>query len=100
MVKCTNTAVNVCSRYCRNPLAILWLQSEYVTYWEGIPENIWMEGFLMKPYGAAERFGKYEWEDFGGWSRNHTKAASIRRWKRPLKKRARQVCRAVLRRFV
>jgi hypothetical protein len=58
-----------------------------------------MEGFLMKPYGAEERFGKYEWEDFGGWSRNHTKAASIRRWKRPLKKRARQACRAALRRL-
>ena len=54
----------------------------------------------MKPYGAEERFGKYEREDFGGGSRNHTKAASIRRWKRPLKKRARQVCRAALRRLV
>ena len=53
----------------------------------------------MKPYGAEERFGKYEWEDFGGWSRNHTRAASIRRWKRPLKKMARQACRAALRRL-
>ena len=54
----------------------------------------------MKAYGEMEMRGKYTLEDFGGWSRNHTKAASIRRWKRPLKKRARQVCRAVLRRLV
>ena len=43
--------------------------------------------------------GKYTLEDYVGWSRNYTKAASIRRWKRPLKKRARQVCRAMLRRM-
>ena len=53
----------------------------------------------MRAYGEMEQHGKYTLEDFGGWSRNHTKAASIRRWKRPLKKRARQVCRAVLRRL-
>ncbi len=54
----------------------------------------------MKAYGEMEMHGKYTLEDFGGWSRNHTKAASICRWKRPLKKRARQVCRAALRRLV
>ncbi len=53
----------------------------------------------MKAYGEMEMHGKYTLEDFGGWSRNHTKAASIRRWKRPLKKRAGQVCRAALRRL-
>lgn len=46
----------------------------------------------MKAYGAESRFGKYDNEDFNGWSRNHTKAASIRRWKRPLKKSERQHC--------
>ena len=54
----------------------------------------------MRAYGEMEMHGKYTLEDFGGWSRNHTKAAAIRRWKRPLKKRARQVCRAALRRQV
>jgi hypothetical protein len=58
------------------------------------------EVFGMRAYGEMEQHGKYTLEDFGGWSRNHTKAASIRRWKRPLKKRARQVCRAALRRLV
>ena len=57
-------------------------------------------GTVMRAYGEMEQHGKYTLEDFGGWSRNHTKAASIRRWKRPLKKRARQVCRAALRRLV
>ena len=75
-------------------------QSEYVTYREGVPEKQETEVFCMKAYGEMEMRGKYTLEDFGGWSRNHTKAASIRRWKRPLKKRARQVCRAALKRLV
>lgn len=91
---------DVCAGYCRNPLAILSIQSEYVTYREGIPEKQGTEVFGMRAYGEMEQHGKYTLKDFGGWSRNHTKAASIRRWKRPLKKRARQVCRAALRRLV
>ena len=31
----------------------------------------------MRAYGEMEQHGKYTLEDFGGWSRNHTKAASI-----------------------
>lgn len=65
----------------------------------GHPGNQRMEALQMRAYGEMEQHGKYTLEDFGGWSRNHTKAASIRRWKRPLKKRAGQVCRAALRRL-
>lgn len=54
----------------------------------------------MKAYGEIEWHGKYVLDDFGGWSRNHNKASSIRNWKRPLKKRARQVCKANLRRMI
>ena len=54
----------------------------------------------MRAYGEMEQHGKYTLEDFGGWSRKHNRASSIRRWKRPLKKRARQACRAALKRLV
>ena len=54
----------------------------------------------MRAYGEREQHGKYTLEDFCGWSRNHNRAASIRKWKRSLKKRARQVCRTALRRLV
>ena len=92
--------MDVCAGYGCILLAILPIQSEYVTYRAGIPEKQGTEVFGMRAYGEMEQHGKYTLEDFGGWSRNHTKAASIRRWKRSLKKRARQVCRAALRRLV
>ncbi len=78
-------------------LAIMPVQSEYVCYRGN--RKTGTEGLRMRAYGEMEMHGKYTLEDFGGWSRNHTRAASIRRWKRPLKKRARQVCRAMLRRL-
>lgn len=43
----------------------------------------------MSAYGERELSGKYNLEDYC-FSRNHTKAVTIRRWKRDLKKRARQ----------
>ncbi len=57
-LKCTNPAVDVCLRYCRNPLAILWLQSEYVTYREAIPENR-RRRYCDEAYGEMEMHGKY-----------------------------------------
>ena len=42
-------------------------------------------------YGVAESGHKYVLEDFSEFSRNHNKARSIRRWKRDLKSKARQV---------
>ncbi|NDO51859.1 hypothetical protein FMM75_21590 [Lachnospiraceae bacterium MD335] len=78
-------------------VAIMPVQSEHVC--DRGNRNTRTEGLRMRAYGEMEQHGKYTLEDYGGWSRNHTKAASIRRWKRPLKKRARQVCRAMLRRM-
>lgn len=46
----------------------------------------------MPTYGERELNGKYTLEDYE-YSRNHTKAETIRRWKRNLKKKARSHCR-------
>lgn len=43
----------------------------------------------MKAYGEKEHGGHYVLDDYD-FSRNHTKAVTIRRWKRLLKKKARQ----------
>lgn len=43
----------------------------------------------MRAYGECEHHGKYVLDDFC-FSRNHTKAVTIRRWKRNLKKKARR----------
>lgn len=43
----------------------------------------------MPAYGVREHGGKYVLEDFR-WTRSHNRALSIRRWKRLLKKKARQ----------
>jgi hypothetical protein len=42
----------------------------------------------MPAYGECEHGGRYILDDYT-WSRNHTKAETIRRWKRNLKKKAR-----------
>ena len=42
----------------------------------------------MHAYGEREHGGKYVLDDYC-WSRNHTKAITIKRWKRDLKKKAR-----------
>lgn len=43
----------------------------------------------MSAYGERERRGRYVLDDYC-FSRNHAKAVTIRRWKRNLKKKARQ----------
>lgn len=43
----------------------------------------------MAAYGEKEHKGKYILDDYS-FSRNHTKGCTIRRWKRNLKKKARQ----------
>lgn len=43
----------------------------------------------MRAYGENEQHGRYVLDDFC-FSRNHTKAVTIRRWRRNLKKKARQ----------
>lgn len=43
----------------------------------------------MHAYGEREQNGRYVLDDYY-FSRNHTKAVTIRRWKRKLKKKARQ----------
>ena len=48
----------------------------------------------MKAYGEKEHGGHYVLDDYG-YSRNHTKAVTIRRWKRLLKKKARKNYRRV-----
>lgn len=47
----------------------------------------------MHAYGERECRGKYVLDEYE-WSRNHTRALTIRRWKRNLKKRARSRNRA------
>lgn len=42
----------------------------------------------MSAYGEREHGGRYILDDYT-WSRNHTKAETIRRWKRNLKKKDR-----------
>lgn len=49
----------------------------------------------MPAYGEREHGGKYVLDDYE-WSRNHTKAVTIRRWKRSLKKKARAARRRML----
>lgn len=51
----------------------------------------------MRAYGENERPGKYVLDDYD-FSRNHTKALTIRRWKRNLKKKAQANMRQVLHR--
>lgn len=46
----------------------------------------------MAAYGEREHTGRYALDDYT-FSRNHTKAVTIRRWKRNLKKKARQKAR-------
>lgn len=46
----------------------------------------------MRAYGENEHPGKYVLDDYV-YSRNHTKAVTIRRWKRHLKKKARSYMR-------
>ena len=94
MIYCTNFLIMFVQFTALFLLAIMPVQSEDVSY-RGT-RNTGTEGLRMRAYGEREMHGKYTLENFGGWSRNHTRAASIRRWKRPLKKRARQVCRAML----
>ena len=94
MIYCTNFLIMFVQFTALFLLAIMPVQSEDVSY-QGT-RNTGTEGLRMRAYGEREMHGKYTLENFGGWSRNHTRAASIRRWKRPLKKRARQVCRAML----
>lgn len=43
----------------------------------------------IRAYGENEHGGKYILDNYC-FSRNHTKAVTIRRWKRDLKKKARQ----------
>ena len=45
----------------------------------------------MAAYGEREHNGRYALEDYE-YSRNHTKAETIKRWKRNLKKKARAHC--------
>lgn len=52
----------------------------------------------MPAYGERECRGKYVLEDYQ-WSRNHTRAVTIRRWKRDLKKKARAKMRTRLARM-
>lgn len=49
----------------------------------------------MLAYGEQEHNGSYILCDYK-WSRNHTKAITIRRWKRNLKKKARATNRTEL----
>ena len=97
MICCTNFLMMFVQFIVPFPLAIMPVQSEHVC--DRGNRNTGTEGLRMRAYGEMEQHGKYTLEDYGGWSRNHTRAASIRRWKRPLKKRARQVCRTMLRRM-
>ncbi len=46
----------------------------------------------MTAYGEREHTGRYVLDDYT-FSRNHTKVVTIRRWKRNLKKKARQKAR-------
>ena len=46
----------------------------------------------MRAYGENEHPGKYVLDDYV-YFRNHTKAVTIRRWKRHLKKKARSYMR-------
>lgn len=48
----------------------------------------------MPAYGERECSGRYVLDDYC-WSRNHTRAETIRRWKRNLKKKARAKNRTV-----
>lgn len=50
----------------------------------------------MRAYGENEHTGRYVLDDYY-FSRNHTKAVTIRRWKRNLKKKARQKSREIVR---
>ena len=52
----------------------------------------------MPAYGEHEHGGKYILDDYT-WSRNHTKAETIRRWKRNLKKKARAANSRLVRRW-
>lgn len=49
----------------------------------------------MPAYGEHEHGGKYVLDDYE-WSRNHTKAVTVRRWKRNLKKKARAARRRMI----
>jgi len=51
----------------------------------------------MSAYGEHECGGSYILDDYT-WSRNHTKAKTIRRWKRNLKKKARVASARLVRR--
>lgn len=53
----------------------------------------------MRAYGENEHPGKYVLEDYQ-FSRNHTKAVSIRRWKRDLKSVARAARRQEIHRIM
>ena len=50
----------------------------------------------MHAYGEREQHGRYVLDDYC-FSRNHTKAVTIRRWKRKKKKKARQRNRGIAR---
>ncbi|WP_251389768.1 hypothetical protein [Mediterraneibacter agrestimuris] len=52
----------------------------------------------MPAYGEREHGGRYILDDYC-WSRNHCRAATIRRWKRNLKKKARAKTRMQLARW-
>lgn len=53
----------------------------------------------MHAYGEVEHGGKYILEDYE-YSRNHTKAKTIKKWKRNLKKKARGAARRLIRREI
>ena len=53
----------------------------------------------MHAYGEREQQGRYVLDDYC-FSRNHTKAVTIRRWRRNLKKKARQRNRGMVREAV
>ena len=51
----------------------------------------------MRAYGEEEHGGRFILDQYS-WSRNNSKAVTIRRWKRGLKKKARAKNRAAMRR--
>lgn len=56
-------------------------------------------GRKMKAYGERESHGHYILDDYT-FSRNHTKAITIRRWRRTLKKKGRIAWKQTIRQFV
>lgn len=53
----------------------------------------------LKAYGEKEHRGRYVLDDYE-FSRNHTKAVTIRRWRRHLKQHARRAANKVCREYM